>query len=303
MHKQSNPIGVFDSGIGGLSVLRHLRQLLPNESFIYFADSAYAPYGDKTEEQIQERCLKITQFLVSKNIKALVVACNTATAAAIKMLRQQFPELIIIGIEPGLKPAALQSKTKKIGVLATRSTIQSQKFNQLRDQLEQEMQVQFFTQACIGLVNLIEQGDMESEDMTQLLHQYVEPLILQGVDAIVLGCTHYPFVLKQIEQIINNNALNVDVDVDVDVQDQAKENTQHAIQLIDTGLAVAKQLKTQLTQHSLLAETDEMIHKQIQERNQGQISLWNTKQNANDIFKIEKLIPELAHHFFTTIAL
>ena len=295
MHKQSSPIGVFDSGIGGLSVLRHLRQLLPNESFIYFADSGYAPYGDKTEDEIQERSLKIAQFLVSKNIKALVVACNTATAAAIKMLRQQFPALIIIGIEPGLKPAALQSKTKKIGVLATRSTIQSQKFNQLRDQLEQEMQVQFFTQACVGLVNLIEQGNMESEDMTQLLNQFVEPLILQGVDAIVLGCTHYPFVSQQIEQIINNNVSNVHVDV----QDQAKENTQHAIQLIDTGLAVAKQLKTQLTQHSLLSETDEMIHKQ----NQGQISLWNTKQNANDIFKIEKLIPELEHHLFTTIAL
>jgi glutamate racemase len=287
LHKHSSPIGVFDSGIGGLSVLRHLRQLLPNESFIYFADSDYAPYGDKTEEEIQERSLKITQFLISKNIKALVVACNTATAAAIKMLRQQFPELIIIGIEPGLKPAALQSKTKKIGVLATRSTMQSQKFNQLRDQLEQEIQVKFFTQACVGLVNLIEQGDIESEDMTQLLHQYVEPLIVQGVDAIVLGCTHYPFVLKQIEQIIKIKASNVQDDI------------QPTIQLIDTGLAVAKQLKTQLTQNSLLAKKDEINH----EKNQGQISLWNTKQNANDILKINKLIPELDNHLFTTIAI
>lgn len=287
MHKQSSPIGVFDSGIGGLSVLRHLRQLLPNESFIYFADSGYAPYGDKTEDEIQERSLKITQFLVSKNIKALVVACNTATAAAIKMLRQQFPALIIIGIEPGLKPAALQSKTKKIGVLATRSTIQSQKFNHLRDQLEQEMQVQFFTQACVGLVNLIEQGDMESEDMTQLLHQYVEPLILQGVDAIVLGCTHYPFVSQQIEHIIKKNQ-------------QLKP--EQPIQIIDTGLAVAKQLQAQLVQHSLLAQPIKKDEKTY-EQNQYQISLWNTKKNTNDILNTNKLIPDLENHLFTSITL
>lgn len=228
-------VGVFDSGIGGLSVLQHIRQCLPNESLLYFADSGFAPYGEKSEAEIIERSLHITAFLLKQNIKAMVVACNTATAAAVATLRQKYPDLIIVGIEPGLKPAAQKSTSKIVGVLATKSTLQSQKFKLLSDQLSQETGVQFISQACIGLVNQIEKGELHSAATMQLVRSYIAPLLAQGADMLVLGCTHYPFVKHLIKQVIDENA--------------AAEAT---VQLIDTGEAVARQLQRLLEQGQLL---------------------------------------------------
>lgn len=279
-----NPIGVFDSGIGGLSVLRHIRQLLPNESLIYFADSGYAPYGEKTEDQIKERCLKITQFLLDHKIKALVVACNTATAAAIELLRSTFPNLIIIGIEPGLKPAALHSQTKKIGVMATSRTLASKKFTVLRDQLSAEMHVQFYAQACVGLVNLIEQGKLNSTEMSALLKTYLEPLLAENIDTLVLGCTHYPFVLSQINQLLLDNK---------------KKNAVHIeVHIIDTGVAVAKRLQALLDKHQLL-QTQALQ----QTKQQTSIRLFSTAKLDDLQLKLSDFIPQLENQDFEKVVL
>ena len=184
------PVGVFDSGIGGLSVLKHMRELLPLEKFLYLADSAYAPYGERSTEELITRSIKITEFFLQKGIKALVIACNTATAAAITTLRKRYPNLIIIGIEPGIKPAAARSASKIVGVLATQSTLLSDKFNRLSEQLSRETGTQFIPQACVGLVNQIELGNLNSPEIFRLLRLYINPLLAQGVDSLVLGCTH-----------------------------------------------------------------------------------------------------------------
>ena len=247
-------VGVFDSGIGGLSVLQHIRERLPNESLVYFADSGFAPYGEKSEAEIIERSLNIAAFLLDQNIKAMVVACNTATAAAVATLRQKYPELIIVGIEPGLKPAALKSATKIVGVLATKSTLQSQKFKHLSDQLSQETGVQFISQACIGLVNQIEKGELHSAETMQLVRNYVTPLLAQGADMLVLGCTHYPFVKHLIKQLADENT-----------------NTPHSVQLIDTGEAVARQLQRLLEQGQLV-NTDSSYHATIRAWTSGSTS-------------------------------
>ncbi|MDY7537726.1 glutamate racemase [Undibacterium sp. 5I1] len=233
-------IGVFDSGIGGLSVLQHIRKDLPHEHVIYFADSGFAPYGDKPESLIVERSLAVAQFLTEHSCKALVVACNTATAAAIKALRQAYPDLNLVGVEPGLKPAAQQSQNGIVGVLATQATLQSEKFTALRDQLSAETGVQFFSQACVGLVNQIEKAELHSAETVRLLHQYLTPLLQQGADTIVLGCTHYPFVAELILKIIAEFKTG---------------NPQPSVKLIDTGKAVSKQLTRLLASSKHATET------------------------------------------------
>jgi glutamate racemase len=240
------PVGVFDSGIGGLSVVQHLRQELPNEEFLYIADSAYAPYGERSNEELISRSIKITEFFLSKGIKALVIACNTATAAAVAELRHRYPQLIIIGMEPGIKPAAARSESKVVGVLATRSTLQSEKFQKLSAQLALETHTQFIPQACVGLVNEIEQGDLHSQSILELVRQYVKPLLEQRVDTLVLGCTHYPFVAPQIRQVINEQL----------------PHAEKTIYLIDTGEAVARRLRSLLERDSLLncEQTSSMRH-------------------------------------------
>ena len=219
-------IGVFDSGVGGLSVLRHIRAQLPHEDLIYVADSGYAPYGDKTEQQVIDRSLAVAAWLVQQGIKALVVACNTATIAAIKALRARYPELPIVGVEPGLKPAAAASHNGKIGVLATERTLRGEKLLALREQVGAATGATFILQPCIGLVERIEQCAMGNEpgDATSaMLERYIAPLLAQGVDTLVLGCTHYPFVQDAITRTV-------------------RAHTQLPITLIDTGDAVARQL-------------------------------------------------------------
>ena len=225
------PIGIFDSGIGGLSVLRHVHTLLPDESLLYFADSGFAPYGEKPEAVIVERTVSIAAFLLTQNIKALVVACNTATAAAIAGLRARYPELPVVGVEPGLKPAASLTHSGTIGVLATASTLASEKFVKLQSQVAQDSRVTFLLQPCNGLAHQIEKGELNSRETQQLVERYVVPLLAQHADTLVLGCTHYPFV----EQLIRDVA-------------------GPEVKIVDTGEPVARQLQRLLEQRDLLRQ-------------------------------------------------
>jgi glutamate racemase len=220
------PVGVMDSGVGGLTVLKHLTRQLPHEHFIYYADSAYAPYGNQSAIKIQQRCFAIADTLIAQGAKALVVACNTATAAAISPLREHFP-LPIIGMEPAVKPAAAASKNSIIGVLATTGTLQSAQFAALLEHYGHGVQV--VTQACVGLVECIEQGQLDHAHTIALLETYCQPLIAAGADTIVLGCTHYPFVRAHIQNIVGPQ-----------------------VTLIDTGAAVAKRLQQVLAEKNLL---------------------------------------------------
>lgn len=219
-----NPIGVMDSGVGGISVLKHIHALLPHEHLIYFADSAHAPYGNKFQEEIKQRCFAVADFLIAQDVKAIVVACNTATAAAIAEMRAKY-DLPIIGMEPAVKPAAAASKNGIIGVLATVGTLKSAQFAALLESYGRNVEV--VTQGCIGLVECIERGELDTEHTKQLLKQYCAPLLAEGADTIVLGCTHYPFVRELIEQIAGKS-----------------------VTIIDTGAAVAKQLQHKLNAQS-----------------------------------------------------
>lgn len=222
------PVGVIDSGVGGISVLHHIRRLLPHEALLYCADSDHAPYGSKTAEFIRARALLLTDFMLRRGAKAIVVACNTATAAAIKALRAQF-SVPIIGMEPAVKPAALASKSGVIGVLATSGTLQSARFAALLESYGRDVRV--VTQACRGLVERIELGDLTSAATTELLAGYLRPLVAAGADTIVLGCTHYPFVRDLIAAQLGPQ-----------------------VTLIDTGEAVARQLQRRLQAAGLLAD-------------------------------------------------
>ncbi len=224
---QSKPIGIFDSGIGGLSVLKQIQQLLPNENLIYIADSAYAPYGNKPLAFIQQRCHDLTQFLIQQNARAIVVACNTATAAAIETLRQQFP-LPIIAMEPGVKPAIAATQSGIVGVLATENTLSSEQFTHLLHRYAKDVKV--ISQACPGLVEQIEAGEFATVKTRQLIKQFTQPLLSAGADTLVLGCTHYPLIHQQIREIIGPQ-----------------------ISLIETGQAVAQQLKHQLQEQQQLS--------------------------------------------------
>jgi glutamate racemase len=218
------PIGIFDSGLGGLSICKEIVDLLPNESIIYLADSANTPYGEKTKEEIVQLCIKNTEYLLTLGCKMIVVACNTATTNSITVLRDMF-DVPFIGLEPATKPAALQTKTGKIGVLATKGTLKSDLFittsNQFRGHLE------IVEAEGFNLVRLIEKGDLEAT--VPLLKEYLAPMIDAGVDNIVLGCTHYPFLIPLIKELVPNN-----------------------VAIIDSGKAVAKQTLNVLRSEGLL---------------------------------------------------
>lgn len=223
------PVGVFDSGVGGLSVLGEIRSLLPKESLLYIADCGHVPYGEKTPEFIRQRCMIVAGFFREQGAKALVLACNTATAAAAAQLREHYPDWPIVGMEPAVKPAAAATRSGVVGVLATTGTLQSAKFAALLDRFAGDVRV--ITQPCPGLVELIETGDLLSPTIRALLQSYVEPLLAAGCDTIILGCTHYPFLKPLLREMI-------------------PESTS----LIDTGGAVARQLQRLLIQNDLLAD-------------------------------------------------
>ena len=235
---QSAPVGVFDSGVGGLSVLRHIQAQLPHEHLLYFADSGFAPYGDKPEDVVVARVLSIADYLATHGVKALVVACNTATVAAVRKLRERYPAMPIVGVEPGLKPAAASTRNGKVGVLATERTLRGSKFLALRDQIHEATGADFLLQPCVGLVDQIEFGALDSAETAAMLERYIHPLLDQGADTLVLGCTHYPLVRASIERVLAR-AGRADV------------------ALIDTGDAVARQLARLLEAEHLLRPAGE----------------------------------------------
>lgn len=227
------PVGVFDSGVGGLSVLREIRQRLPQESLLYLADTAHVPYGEKSADYIRERCQRIAAFLLKQGAKALVVACNTATAAAVNDLRTHYPQVPVVGMEPALKPAVAHTQSGVVGVLATTGTLKSARFAALLERYSGT--TRFITQPCPGLVEQIEAGALDSDSTRNLLKQFVSPLLAEGCDTLILGCTHYPFIKPLLLELLPSS-----------------------VQLIDTGVAVASRLQQVLTEQSGLAlrETD-----------------------------------------------
>lgn len=197
-------IGVFDSGVGGLTILTEIHERLPGESLIYFADQAYNPYGNLSEATIVERSEWIIRFLIKQGATMIVIACNTATASAIDSMRQRF-SLPIVGVEPGIKPAALNSQTRKIGILATENTVASNRYLALMQRFVPEVEV--ISQPCRGLADAIEIAD---SNIPALLDQYVQPLLDQQIDHLVLGCTHYPLVTEQLAPMVEPDVTLVD---------------------------------------------------------------------------------------------
>jgi len=196
-------IGVFDSGLGGLTVVKALSQVIQNAQIFYVADTLHAPYGEKTPKQILQYSLDITQYLLDMHeIDILILACNTATSAAIQTLRESCPSLMIIGTEPGIKPAMEHTQTGKIGILATPATLKGDKYQSLANALASQKNVELFEQACPGLVEQIEKGEISTEETKILLEQWVLPMKKNDVDTIVLGCTHYPLVGETISEIM-----------------------------------------------------------------------------------------------------
>jgi glutamate racemase len=228
--KNENPIGLFDSGIGGTSIWKEVHALMPFENTIYLADSKNAPYGLKSKEEIIALSCKNTEFLLNNNCKIIVVACNTATTNAIKELRAKY-KVPFIGIEPAIKPAALQTKTQTIGILATKGTLNSELFHQ---SVANHTDVKIIEQIGHGLVQLIENGDINSPEMEELLKSYLNPMVEKNIDYLVLGCSHYPYLIPQIKKIIPEH-----------------------IKIIDSGEAVAKQTQKILEQNHLLNNSKE----------------------------------------------
>lgn len=223
-------IAVFDSGVGGLSVLRHLRAQLPHERLIYLADQANVPYGSRSLAEIRAFSEAITRYLLELDAKIIVVACNTASGAALTYLRQTLPDVLFVGMEPAVKPAAQQTKSGKVGVLATAGTFESQRYEALMARFAQAVDV--FENPCRGLVDLIESGNLDGAETEALLRTCVTPMLIQGIDTLVLGCTHYPFVRPLLEKIVGPE-----------------------VTIIDPAPAVARQTGRLLRQNELLADS------------------------------------------------
>lgn len=204
----NNPIGIFDSGVGGLSVLREIRALMPNENIIYFGDQGHVPYGPRPMEQIQNFSEGITKFLLKQHAKIIVVACNTASAAALKYLREKFSDVKFVGMEPAVKPAAEKTQTKKVGVLATPATFQGALYASVVERFA--LDVEIFQNTCSGLVNQIEAGELDSDATRRILEDALLPMFEKNIDTVVLGCTHYPFVIPLIENIVGKNVRVID---------------------------------------------------------------------------------------------
>lgn len=227
----TRPIGIFDSGVGGTSILKEIHELLPNENCIYLADSKNAPYGNKSKNEIIALSIKNTELLLSRRCKIIVVACNTATTNAIAHLRATY-NVSFIGIEPAIKPAALNTQTKTVGILATKGTLSSELFHETSDLYAHNIDV--IEQVGDGIVPLIESGKLNSKEMKVLLESYINPMIERNIDHLVLGCTHYPYLIPILRKLLPEN-----------------------VNIIDSGLAVARQTKAVLTKENILNSSNE----------------------------------------------
>jgi len=216
----SGAIGIFDSGVGGLSVLHHIRHALPDERLIYIADSGHVPYGDKSALYIEQRSFALTRFLIEQGADAIVIACNTATAAAAATLRSRF-DIPIVAMEPAVKPAVAATRSGVVGVLATVGTLESARFAALLERYAGEVEI--VVQGCPGLVEQVEQGNLNGAQTRELIARYTAPLLARGADTLILGCTHYPFLAPLISEIVGPD-----------------------IVLVDTGAAVARQLHSRI---------------------------------------------------------
>ena len=243
MSKQ--PIGIFDSGVGGTSIWKEIRNVLPNENSIYLADSINAPYGPKGTRKIIELSIKNTEFLLEKNCKIIVVACNTATTNTISILREKY-NVPFIGIEPAIKPAALNTKTKAIGILATKGTLSSALFHNTSSLYSNGITI--IEQIGEGIVQLIENGSLDSLEMELLLKSYLKPMLKANIDYLVLGCTHYPYLIPKLIKLLPKH-----------------------VKIIDSGLAVAKQTK------SVLEQLDLLNSEVLKPKNEFYINLKNTE--------------------------
>ena len=258
----SNPIGIFDSGIGGISIYEEIHTLLPNESTIYLADSKNAPYGEKSKEEIIDISVKNTEFLLNKGCKLIVVACNTASTNAVKYLRENY-DVPFIRVQPAIKPAALNSKTKIVGILATKGTLKSDLLFETSNKFAQGVKV--IEQVGEGLVSLIESGKIHSLEMTKLLEKYVTPMKEKNIDYLVLGCTHYPFLIPQIKKIVGEK-----------------------ITILDSGEAIARQTKAILKQENLINLTNNNIERKFYTNKNVDI-LQNILDTFNEDLKAIKL--------------
>ncbi|MEA1784701.1 glutamate racemase [Arenibacter sp. GZD96] len=228
----TGPIGIFDSGIGGTTIWREIRKILPHEDTLYLADSLHAPYGEKSAAEILRLSIKNTDFLLERGCKLIVVACNTATTNAISFLRETYT-VPFIGIEPAIKPAALRSYAKKVGVLATKGTLASDLFHSTAK--NHASGISIIEKDGAGLVPLIEAGKIHTEETKNVLQQLLQPMIQQGIDYLVLGCTHYPYLIPVLKEILPQN-----------------------VEIIDSGAAVAKQTHAILQQKELLNPSQKM---------------------------------------------
>ena len=208
MVDSNSPIGLFDSGVGGLSVLREIRAQMPEESAIYFGDQGHIPYGPRPMEQIRSFSETITEFLLERDAKIIVVACNTVSAAALKYLREKFPTISFVGMEPAVKPAAEQTATGRVGVLATPATFQGALYASVVERFANGAEL--FQNACTGLVQEIERGNLDGPETRQILKDALLPMLEKDIDAVVLGCTHYPFVIPLIQEIVGEKVRVID---------------------------------------------------------------------------------------------
>ncbi|PIE45569.1 MAG: glutamate racemase [Gammaproteobacteria bacterium] len=227
----AQPIGVFDSGVGGLSVLRKLQRQLPDEHFIYVADSAYAPYGQLSETTLKQRCQYISDFFVQQGVKSIVIACNTATAAMADWMRQRLA-IPVVAIEPAIKPACQQTNNHRIGVFATQNTLSSERYQKLLRVYAANCTV--IESPCIGFVEQVEKGDLTSAETKHIVQKNLQPMLENTIDTLVLGCTHYPFLKPMIRAV-------------------SKTLAYPDLCILDTADAVAKQLSNVLQQNQLMA--------------------------------------------------
>jgi glutamate racemase len=258
----NQPIGIFDSGVGGLSVLKSIRQELPVEQLIYLADQVHVPYGLRSLEEVRSFSKSITRFLLEQGSKLIVVACNTASAAALLSLRETFPQILFVGMEPAIKPAAEYTRSRVVGVLATSATFQGDLYASVVERFANG--VRLIQDTCPGLVSQIEAGQLESPETHHILNAALRPMIEQEIDTIVLGCTHYPFVIPLIQEIVGPT-----------------------VRVIDPAPAIARQVRRLLEQNNLQYQIDEkLINKEILKT---QVTLYTT----GDPDRFQELLPRL----------